>query len=232
MSSVPLPYLSNILPKYLNTMFCGVDEAGKGAVLGPMVVAAVACRDDEDLAPLGVKDSKKLTPKKREQLYGELTRMFPFSVRIIRPSEIDDTRKFVTMNVLIARLHAEVITDLAPEYAYVDACDVIASRYGKMVTHFLGVDCRVIARHHADETVPAVSAASIVAKVTRDREVALLAEKFGEIGSGYPSDPVTIRYLRDYIMERGRSPEIARKSWETVSTIIAEKEQQHLADFF
>jgi ribonuclease HII len=212
-------------------MFCGVDEAGKGAVLGPMVVAAVACRNDDDLAPLGVKDSKKLTPAKRELLFEELTLMFPFSVRITRPSEIDDIRRFVTMNVLLARLHAEVITDLAPDYAYVDACDVIASRYGKMVTHFLGVDCRVIAEHHADETFPAVSAASIIAKVTRDREVALLAEKFGDIGSGYPSDPVTIRYLRNYIMERGKSPEIARKSWETVRTIIAEREQQHLSEF-
>jgi ribonuclease HII len=112
----------------------------------------------------------------------------------------------------------------------VDACDVIASRYGTMVTNFLGVECRVIAEHHADETVPAVSAASIVAKVTRDREVARLAEEFGEIGSGYPSDPVTVRYLRDYIMERGKSPAIARRSWETVHTIIAEKEQQHLME--
>ncbi|HVP94162.1 MAG TPA: ribonuclease HII [Methanoregulaceae archaeon] len=212
-------------------MFCGVDEAGKGAVLGPMVVAAVGCRDNEDLAPIGVKDSKKLAPAKREQLYEELTRTFPFAVRVIAPSEIDATRRFVTMNVLLARLHAEVITDLAPDYAYVDACDVIASRYGIMVSNFLGVNCRVIARHHADETVPAVSAASIVAKVTRDRELALLAEKFGEIGSGYPSDPVTVRYLREYIMDKGKSPVIARKSWETVCTIIAEKEQQHLSDF-
>jgi ribonuclease HII len=211
-------------------MFCGVDEAGKGAVLGPMVVAAVSCRNDEDLAPLGVKDSKKLTPAKRELLYEELTRLFPFAVRVVAPEEIDASRRFITMNVLLARLHAEVITDLAPECAYVDACDVIAARYGVMVTNFLGVECRVIAEHHADETVPAVSAASIVAKVTRDREVAKLAEKFGEIGSGYPSDPVTVRFLRDYIMERGKSPAIARRSWETVCTIIAEKEQQHLIE--
>ena len=135
------------------------------------------------------------------------------------------------MNVLLARLHAEVIADLAPDCAFVDACDVIASRYGMMVSHFLTVQCSVVAKHHADVTVPAVSAASIVAKVTRDREVALLAKEFGEIGSGYPSDPVTIRYLRDYIMDKGKSPAIARKSWETVCTIIAEKEQRHLFDF-
>src|SRR5271157_6038076 len=207
---------SNILPKYLNTMFCGVDEAGKGAVLGPMVVAAVACESDEDLAPVGVKDSKKLAPEKRELLYEELTGKFPFAVRIIPPSEIDSTRRFITMNVLLARLHAEVITELSPEYAYVDACDVIASRYGTMVTNFLGTPCRVIARHHADETVPVVSAASIVAKVTRDRQVALLREEFGDIGSGYPSDPVTIRYLRNAIMSSGKTPVIARKSWETI----------------
>jgi ribonuclease HII len=100
-----------------------------------------------------------------------------------------------------------------------------------MVTNFLGTPCRVIARHHADETVPVVSAASIIAKVTRDRQVALLREEFGDIGSGYPSDPVTIRYLRKVIMSSGKTPVIARKSWETVSNIIAEKEQQQLFDF-
>jgi ribonuclease HII len=216
---------------YLNTMFCGVDEAGKGAVLGPMVVAAVGCTDEDDLTALQVKDSKKLTPERRAVLYEEITRIFPFTVRVVPSEEIDSSRRFITMNVLLARLHAEVITDLAPTLAYVDACDVVASRYGHMVSNFLRTDCRVIAKHHADEEIPIVSAASIVAKVTRDRAVAALRDQYGPIGSGYPSDPETVSYLRMIIRESGRAPAFARHSWQTVCELLSEKEQSHLLDF-
>jgi ribonuclease HII len=76
-----------------------------------------------------------------------------------------------------------------------------------------------------------VSAASIVAKVVRDREITKLAKKYGEIGSGYPSDPVTIRWLTGYIGEHPSPPLIARWSWKTVSAIIAKKNQRSLLDF-
>ena len=175
------------------SMFCGVDEAGKGAVFGPMVVAAVSSDHEEILPGIGIKDSKQLSPEKRTALYEEIAGTCSIAIRVVSAGEIDSGRKTMTLNVMLARLHAAVITDLAPDLAYVDACDVIAERYGHMVTNFLGCQCHIRAEHHADESFPLVSAASIVAKVIRDREIEALAAKYGNIGSGYPSDQRTCR---------------------------------------
>jgi ribonuclease HII len=210
-------------------ILCGVDEAGKGAVLGPLVVAAVGCRREEDLAVLGVKDSKELSPHQREALAGEIRRSFPVAVLSLSPAEIDG--RGVGLNTLIARSHADVISMLAPSVAVIDACDVNASRYGEMVTGFLSVPCRVVSCHHADRLHPAVSAASIVAKVERDSMIHRLHDEWGPFGSGYPSDPVTIRFLERYFREKGEIPSIARRSWETTRTLIARAEQKDLLNF-
>jgi ribonuclease HII len=212
-------------------MFCGVDEAGKGAVLGPMVVAAVGC-DHEDLLPdIGIKDSKQLSPQKRAGLYEEITCTCSVALRVVSAGDIDSGRKSTTLNVLLARLHAAVITDLSPDLAYVDACDVIAERHGHMVTNYLGCECRVVAEHHADESYPLVSAASIVAKVVRDREIEELAEKYGDIGSGYPSDQRTVDFLAAAIRHSGKPPVFARASWKTVEKMISERYQASILDF-
>lgn len=212
-------------------MFCGVDEAGKGAVLGPMVVAAVGC-DHEDILPdIGIKDSKQLSPEKRSILYEEIAGTCSIALRVVSAAEIDSGRTSMTMNVLLARLHAAVITDLVPDLAYVDACDVIAERYGHMVTNFLGCECRVVAEHHADESFPLVSAASIVAKVVRDREIEELSKKYGEIGSGYPSDQKTVDFLSTAIKYSGKPPVFARSSWKTVGKMMAERSQASILDF-
>jgi len=210
-------------------ILCGVDEAGKGAVLGPLVVAAVACERQQDLAELGVKDSKALTPARRKVLSDEIRASFPVEVLVISPGEID--ARGMTMNALMARSHAHVIAALRPTLAVVDACDVVAARYGAMVSSHLDIPCRVIARHHADRDHPAVSAASIVAKVERDRAIDALREEFGEIGSGYPSDFSTVRFLEQYFSIHQGPPPIARRSWETVRALAARHEQSSLLDF-
>lgn len=212
-------------------MICGVDEAGKGAVLGPMVVAAVGC-DHEDILPgIGIKDSKQLSPEKRGRLYKEITSTCSTALRIISAGEIDTARKSMTINTLVARLHAAVITDLRPGLAYVDACDVIAGRYGEMVTSFLGCECRVVAEHHADTSFPLVSAASIVAKVVRDREIEVLTAQYGEIGSGYPADQRTVDFLSEAIRRSGKPPVFARTSWKTVEHMISKRAQASILDF-
>ncbi|TAJ44898.1 ribonuclease HII [Methanofollis fontis] len=211
-------------------MICGVDEAGKGAVLGPMVVAAVGCREMDDL-PAGVRDSKTLTPKRRESLYDEITTAFPFTVIEVTAGEIDTLRKEASMNTIVARMHARAIAALAPETAYCDACDVDEERYGRTVAAFSGISCRVIARHHGDALYPVVSAASIVAKVTRDREIIKLAEEYGPIGSGYPSDSRTIAFIDDHIEARGHPPSIARRSWKTVESLMEGRRQRTFGDF-
>ncbi len=200
-------------------MICGVDEAGKGSVLGPMVVAAVGCRATEDLATLPIRDSKVLRPKQREELYEILFRDFSIAIVAIDAAEIDDVRTRMSMNECVAELHAEALGGLRPESAYVDACDVNAERYGRTVAGHLDFPCEIIAEHRADSRYKIVGAASIVAKVTRDRAIRELAEQYGRVGSGYPSDPVTIEFLRSYIREHGNPPPCARRSWKTVTKL-------------
>ncbi len=146
--------------------------------------------------------------------------------------EIDEIRTGITMNVCVARAHAQVIDRLSPSVAYVDACDVNAFRYADMVKGFLDQSCEIVSEHHADQTFRVVSAASIVAKVTRDRAIRTLSKKYGNIGSGYPSDPVTIAFLSEYFDEHKCPPPIARKDWKTVTTMIAQKQQSRLSEFF
>ena len=212
-------------------MFCGVDEAGKGSVLGPMVVAAVGISSDDILTDLGVKDSKILSAKERERMYKIIRKKCRVAIVRLDAQEIDAVRQDMTLNAAVARAHAQVITKLSPACAYVDACDVNSFRYAEMVKNHLEQPCEIVSEHHADEKFPVVSAASIVAKVTRDRAIATLSKKYGDIGSGYPSDPVTIRFLNAYINEHRIPPLIARKSWKTVSAILAKKNQSSLLDF-
>jgi len=213
-------------------VICGVDEAGKGSVLGPMVVAAVGARSADVFIDLGMKDSKQLSPAERERLFPLIKKRCKVATVVIPAEEIDAIRREMTMNTCVARAHAQVIRKLAPDTAYVDACDVNEFRYAETVKGYLGIPCEIVSEHHADDTYPIVSAASIIAKVTRDREIARLAKKYGEIGSGYPSDPVTIAFLSAYIDTHRVPPPIARRSWKTVSAIIAEKSQSSLSAFF
>ena len=212
-------------------MICGVDEAGKGSVLGPMVVAAVGVRSADIFSDLGLKDSKQLTPKERERLFDLIRKRCRVATVVIPAEEIDAIRWEMTMNACVARAHAQVIRKLSPGTAYVDACDVNPLRYAETVRSHLTLACEIVSEHHADITYPVVSAASIVAKVTRDREITKLAKKFGKIGSGYPSDPITIAYLSSYIDEHRLPPPIARKSWKTVITMLTEKSQSSLSAF-
>ncbi|MGD0079949.1 MAG: ribonuclease HII [Methanoregula sp.] len=212
-------------------MICGVDEAGKGSVLGPMVIAAVGVASEDTLADLGVKDSKLLAQKERERLYSLIRKRCRITTVKLDAEEIDSVRTQMTLNSAVARAHARAISRLSPSCAYVDACDVNTFRYAEMVKNNLDLECEIVSEHHADEKFPVVSAASIVAKVTRDRAISVLAKKYGEIGSGYPSDPVTIRYLTAYIEDHRHPPPIARKSWKTVSAILAKRSQSQLFDF-
>jgi len=209
-------------------VICGVDEAGKGSVLGPMVVAAVAVPSEDALDDLGVKDSKLLTAKERERLYPLIRKRCRVATIRLDAQEIDTVRLEMTLNSAVARAHAQAISRLSPSCAYVDACDVNCFRYAEMVKSNLDRTCEIVSEHHADEKFPVVSAASIIAKVTRDRAIVTLAKKYGEIGSGYPSDPVTIRFLTSWIEEHRTPPPIARKSWKTVSAILAKREQSTL----
>ncbi|MDD1667562.1 MAG: ribonuclease HII [Methanomicrobiales archaeon] len=211
-------------------MICGVDEAGKGAVLGPLVVAAVACGSDGDAAAVGARDSKTLSPGRREEIYAGIIARFQVATRVMPPGEID-ARPGHTLNLCIARAHAAVVSDLGPDLAILDACDVDAGRYGRTVAGYLTRRCRILSVHGADRIHPVVGAASIVAKVLRDRAISDLAREHGEIGSGYPADPVTIAFLKEYILRERVPPPFARKSWATTRALVDELHQTRMTDF-
>jgi ribonuclease HII len=210
---------------------CGVDEAGKGAVLGPMVVAGVACDDPAVFEAWGVRDSKALTPKRRQALFEQIREYYLFAVVVISANEIDCLRATATMNAIVAQAHAAVIDRLQPARAIVDACDVNPRRYRDMVAAGLQQPCEILSEHKADENHAVVAAASIVAKVLRDRAIRDLSGEFGEIGSGYPSDPATCAYLEGYIAAHGSPPACARTTWKTVTALMDRRSQASIFDF-
>jgi ribonuclease HII len=205
----------------LNPMLvAGVDEAGRGCVIGPLVVAGVALKSEELplLVELGVKDSKLLTPKKREALYPEILRLIQSHHTIkVPPEEIDKavfcTRRLHKLNRLEAQVMAKVINTLKPDEVYVDAADVVENRFKNHIRECLEAKTRIISKHKADKIYPVVSAASIIAKVERDREIANLKLEFGDFGSGYLTDDKTMNFLRQLLRDNGDYPSCVRKSW-------------------
>ncbi|ELZ81809.1 ribonuclease HII [Haloferax elongans ATCC BAA-1513] len=215
-------------------MQIGVDEAGKGPVLGPMVAAAV--RADPETLPEGIADSKRLTPERREELAAELRERDDISVGVafVEPETIDDPE--TDMNLLTVRAQVEAAAEVAADADELvcDAGDVSESRFGRRVRDGVaeaGASVEVHAQHRADDEHAIVGAASIVAKVERDRRVEAIADEYGEVGSGYPSDQTTRDFLREFVREHGILPDCARKSWSTCADLLAAHEQASLGDF-
>lgn len=208
----------------MTLMISGIDEAGKGPVLGPMCVAGVLMDNaaNDGLLKLGVKDSKQLTPKKREVLSGDIKKLADkFFVLEVSASQIDGLRKVMTMNEIMVVCYAKVLEELRPDHAYVDAADVIALRFGENIKKKYAHEIKITSEHEADVKYPIVSAASILAKVRRDALMKELGEKIGaDIGSGYPSDTKTMDFLENWVREQGSLPDFARSSWETSRRIL------------
>ncbi|AUV80322.1 ribonuclease HII [Salinigranum rubrum] len=211
----------------------GSDEAGKGPVLGPMVAAAV--RVDPDDLPAAVDDSKRLTPERRAELAAEIRAATDaVGVGVVSTARIDAPE--TDMNGLTVAAHVEAVAAVARDGdpVYADAGDVSESRFARRVAGGAderGVSVDVRAEHGADGTYPIVAAASIVAKVERDRRVEELRAEYGDVGSGYPSDPTTRTFLREYVREHGRLPACARASWKTCDDVLRAAEQSALDDF-
>jgi ribonuclease HII len=204
----------------------GVDEAGRGSVLGPLAVAGVSLDSSHlcELEALGVKDSKLLTPNERESLYVEILKICStVTVSRIPPREIDTYvrrgKKYRRLNYLEAIHMAKVIDTLGAEEVFIDAPDKNPARWMGELESLLSCKPRIVAEHRADVNYVVVSAASIVAKVERDQDVAELREIHGDFGSGYPSDPDTIEFLRSWMQKENARPEFSRKSWKTWSRI-------------
>ena len=197
----------------------GIDEAGRGSVLGPLVIAGVIIPEkmNKVLERMGVKDSKKLTPNRRVILSRKLKKMFEYEVTVISARQIDEMRaEGINLNDIEKNAMRDLIIKMNPEKAIVDAVDVKAERFQENLCESTGID--VTAEHKADDKYVQVSAASIIAKAERDAQISEINKEFikmGGIGSGYPSDPKTKEFLTNYTYDE--MPDFVRRSWATVA---------------
>lgn len=216
----------------------GADDAGRGPVLGPMVIAGVTINEKDEylLKELGAKDSKLLSPKQREELFDKIINLVKsYHVEIISPREIDEAvdSENSNLNDLEALNFAKCVNALKPDVAIIDCPSTNIPAYTNHLKTYLRVSPQLIIEHKA-EKYPIVAAASIIAKVTRDREIEKIQKNIKEdIGSGYPADPITKEFLKN---NWSKHQNIFRHSWETYRKYSGEvlkknKKQKSLADF-
>ena len=201
----------------------GIDEAGRGPVIGPMVMVGfmIEAEREPELKELGVRDSKKLCERKRCELEPQLRQMGKVFMEVIQPWQIDTEN----LNLLERRAAKKIIMASRPDKAIVDAFE--RNLPLKLATK--GVS--VVAEHKADDLYPVVSAASIVAKVHRDGVIGELTEKYGSMGSGYSHDPITREFVTTWIREHKTIPDFVRRSWGTTRDIVERMEQKSITDF-
>jgi ribonuclease HII len=222
------------------TLILGIDDAGRGPLIGPMILAGVLLTKAQDtfIKKQGVDDSKTLTHPTRIKLSKIILQsILDSKVLISSPSEIDSSiKKGTNLNTLEAIKTAEIINFLNNKKekinVVVDCPSVNAEAWKKTLLGYIDYpeNLNISCEHKADANHPSVSAASILAKVERENQVAELKRIHGDFGSGYPSDPKTKTFLK----EKGKSLSssgIFRKSWQTWKKLFPEKEQSTLTTF-
>jgi len=217
----------------------GIDDAGRGPLIGPMILAGVLvdAGQEKKLKKLGVRDSKVVLPDERVEL-AKAIKTGSLGNKVVKafPEEIDASKN---LNTLEAKKTGEIINSInsgkmrKEKIKVVVDCpstNVVAWRETllKFIEHIDNLE--VLCEHKADANYVSVAAGSILAKSVREEEVAKLRKKYGAIGSGYPSDPMTKLFLK----ERGeelRDSGIFRKSWATWKKVFPAAGQKTLAGF-
>ena len=213
---------------------CGIEEAGRGPVIGPLVMVGVLIdeEDEQKLVNLKVKDSKLLTPKQRKGLYEKIIQIVEnYKIIMILPNEIDAALKGgddMNLNWLEAQRSAQIINELRPDKVILDCPSPNKKEYAEYLARYLENKTEIIAEHKADVKYPLVSAASIIAKVSRDREVERIKEEYDiDFGSGYPADPKT----KEFIEKNYNKYPFFRTSWSTYKKIAKKAHQKTLKGF-
>jgi len=214
-------------------LICGIEEAGKGPVIGPLVLCGVLIdeKDEHKLRKINVKDSKLLTPKQRENLYDKIIEVIKnHKLIILQPKEIDDALESDSLNLnwLEAENMVKIINELKPDTAIIDCPSPNLKAFKSYLRERLEKPVQLIVEHKADVNYPIVSASSILAKVTRDLEIDKIKKNVGDFGSGYMSDPRTSEFLKENF---NKYPWIFRKSWISFKTVVNNKNQRKLEDF-
>ncbi|MBQ6220412.1 MAG: ribonuclease HII [Methanosphaera sp.] len=200
------------------SLIIGIDEAGRGSVIGPLVIGGVLMKRKKlrFLDRIGVKDSKKLTSKTRTTVSRKIKKIAQFETRIITAEEIDNLRLNGTnLNQIETNAMVDIIKTFNPDLCYIDCIDVNEQRFHDNIQK-INPEMEVITEHKADDSYQIVSAASIIAKVERDKQLAIIRNEYGSVGSGYPSDKYTIEYLKSL---NNDFPPIVRKTWNTIKNL-------------
>jgi ribonuclease HII len=217
------------------TLIIGIDDAGRGPVLGPMILAGVLIKeeekDNETLRSWGAKDSKLLTPKKRKEIKENIINQFKYHVETSQPKEIDDSSNLNWLEAIKAAMIINKLTeDLDEKVNVIIDCpstniESWTAYVQKLIKkpEIVSLSCE----HKADLNHPVVSAASIIAKERREDDLKELKQELDiNFGSGYPSDPTTKEFLKDN-WSNPKFEKLIRKSWNTYKKIAKDaKESQ------
>jgi ribonuclease HII len=211
---------------------CGIDEAGRGPVIGPLVMCGFCIKKEDEpiLLELGVTDSKKITPQKRVEIAGKLKTLFPKHCLVVFTNHDVDNRESqgLNLNDLEAKGSADIINFLKPALVIVDCPSANPASYVLGLQKWLTHKVTIRAEYKADLNHLVVGAASILAKVERDRLIEELKKKVGiDFGSGYPSDPKTQEFLKTY----WNKYDVFRTSWESYKQVASAKRQKSIGDF-
>ncbi len=201
----------------------GVDEAGRGPVIGPLVICCAVCdrQYEKKLRELCKKDSKKLSAPQREAILKELKKFCDFKWMEISAEDLNELMKKMSLNDIEAMFMAALAKQLKNADIFIDMPDRYGRTFRKRMKKFNFE--RFEAEHKADEKYPIVAAASIFAKVMRDGKIAKIKEQLGyDFGSGYPGDEKTRNALRDadFVKKAWR---FIRKKWKTLDTVKQQK---------
>ena len=208
----------------------GIDEAGRGPVIGPLIIAGVMISDGKEAMLGAVKDSKLLAHKKRVELNELIQKNSVFKIIEVSPKEIDEAlnpeNKLMNLNWLEAHKQAEIINELKPDIAVIDCPSPNCKAYETYLKKLLETKkIKLIIEHKADVNYPVCSAASIIAKVRREEAMDEIKKKYGDTGAGYPADPKTKEFIKNNWQKH---PEIFRKSWATFKNQEKMKAQKRL----
>ncbi len=209
----------------------GIDDAGRGPVLGPMILAGVMIDSEEYnkiLLELGVKDSKMLSSSKRAFIAEKIKRDYKYHIEVTIPGEIDESNN---LNNLEAIKAAKIINKLTQDIdekvrVIVDCPSVNIEDWSLFLEKLIIKEVELICEHKADFNHPVVSAASIIAKEKREEEMFAIRKEFKQdLGSGYPADPKTKEFIKENF-DKEEFNSIIRFSWNTVKKLVKEKDEK------
>ena len=217
-------------------MILGVDEAGKGPVVGPLVIVGAVFKKSQQkqLQKMGVKDSKLLTPHKREELLPKIEKICQrYKLIEVSPQEIDQRFSIGSnLNKLEAAKFAELINELKPDIAIIDCPSANTKGFAAYLSKFLTHKCELVCENYADLNHLEVGAASIIAKVNRDARIREIEKAVKiPVGIGYPSDPVTLKFVEQILNNKELLSKYVRKTWLTFQNIKNRKAQKKLDEF-